>query len=175
MAWLWENYTVKGKYGSVYHEQNVVVGAKTDYSGLGLAAIGFAIDGAEYEMFNKNTWFSLYKMKSYNQSFNGNGYTGGKIAHAKFWSKGLDYTGKLMGAYQARSILLDYQAKKINTTIFLGEQSSNLYSTFGGIYGAMWGIGWESGRVISKTDWYHQNLFLMFNPAGRDGLLSTYK
>lgn len=34
------------------------------------------------------------------------------------------------------------------------EKSSNAYSTFGGLYGAAWGVGWEAGRVITKTGWY---------------------
>ena len=34
------------------------------------------------------------------------------------------------------------------------EQGSNLGSTFGGIYGAAWGIGLELGRTISTFDWY---------------------
>jgi hypothetical protein len=34
------------------------------------------------------------------------------------------------------------------------EEASNGYSTFGGIYGASWGIGWEMGRTITEFDWY---------------------
>jgi hypothetical protein len=146
-----------------------------DYTGVGLATFGASLEGASYEMYNKNTWYSIYKMKSYKQTFNGNGYTGGKNAHGKFWSKGFDYAGKGLGLYQAGSILLDYSNDKINSSTFIAEEGSNIYSTFGGIYGAAWGIGWEGGRLISTTEWYHKKIFIPINPAGRDGLITTKK
>jgi len=145
----------------------------SDNTGMGLALFGAGMEGASFEMYNKNTWFSLYKMKSYYQSFNGNGYTGGKNAHGRYWSNGLDFAGKLLGAYQAYDILNQRMYGEINNVQFVGEQASNAYSTFGGLPGAAWGIGWEAGRVISKTDWYHQNIYLPINPGGRDGLIST--
>ena len=40
------------------------------------------------------------------------------------------------------------------------EHGSNLITTFGGIFGAAWGIGWESGRAITSIPGYHQNVRL---------------
>ena len=36
------------------------------------------------------------------------------------------------------------------------DQTSNALSTFGGIYGASWGIGWELGRGITNLNSYQE-------------------
>ncbi|MBK8735412.1 MAG: hypothetical protein IPL98_05745 [Saprospiraceae bacterium] len=140
-----------------------------------MAILGFAGDVGETKLFNDKTWFSLYKMKEYKQSFNGNVATGGKVKHAKFWSNTLDLSGKALGAYQAYDIYNQWDNGEIGASRFLIENTVNTYSTFGGIYGSAVGVGWEIGRAITRTDWYHRNLYLKVDPGGRDGLISTYK
>ena len=38
------------------------------------------------------------------------------------------------------------------------HKSHSAYLRQQGVYGAAWGIGWESGRVITQNNWYRQNL-----------------
>jgi hypothetical protein len=38
------------------------------------------------------------------------------------------------------------------------EIGSNVISTFRGVYGAAWGIGWETGRTITQIPSYRQNV-----------------
>jgi hypothetical protein len=125
-----------------------------DASGLGLAFAGAGLTAGEVKMFNANSWYSLKQMKTYSQSFNGNGYTGGKIAHAQTISTTLKWTGRALGAYNALSINDQYTSGELSNDRMVIEQGSNLYSTFGGIYGAAWGVGWELGRTISTFGWY---------------------
>lgn len=104
---------------------------------------GFAF--GEYKMFNKNTWYSIKKMKTYSQHFNGNGPTGGKVASALKISNRIKWGGRALGAYNARAIYLDYKYNELPTENFVLEQASNSYGIFGGLNGAAWSIGWEGG------------------------------
>ena len=40
----------------------------------------------------------------------------------------------------------------------IAEQASNTISTFGGFYGAAWGVGWEAGRGVASIPWYRANI-----------------
>ncbi len=40
----------------------------------------------------------------------------------------------------------------------VAEQGTNVISTFGGIYGAAWGVGWELGRAVTSIPWYRANI-----------------
>jgi hypothetical protein len=140
---------------------NELVGMNNNSGESNLAGLGWAITGAgiaagDVKMFNNESWFSVKQWKTYSQTFNGNGYTGGKIASAKNISTGFKVGGYLLGAYSAYSTNQQYQNGEISTFQMTLDQTSNAYSTFGGIYGAAWGVGWESGRVITNTNWYQQ-------------------
>ena len=137
-----------------YNEQPRESYEEYDPKGSVLTAIGSGIALGEYKMFNKDTWYSLKMMRTYNQSFNGNGYTGGKIASALKISKGFNWLGKGLGVYNAKSTLDQFNNNQIDETHFIIEEVSNGYSTLGGLPGAAWGIGWEGGRAITKTGWY---------------------
>ena len=125
-----------------------------DATGGILTGLGTGLTAVEIKMYNQSTWFSVKQWKTYNQSFNGNGYTGGKNASARELSRGFKLGGYGLGTYSAWSVNNQYNNGELSTSGMVMEQTSNLYSTFGGIYGAGWGIGWEAGRAISKTDWY---------------------
>ncbi|WP_163400400.1 FG-GAP-like repeat-containing protein [Flavobacterium fluviatile] len=125
-----------------------------DTTGGVLTTIGTTLSWAENKMFNNQTWYSIKQMKTYSQNFNGNGYTGGKIASGLRIANRFKWAGRALGAYSGLSIYNDYQDNKINGFTFATEQSSNIYSTFGGLYGAAWGVGWEGGRFISKMNFY---------------------
>ena len=81
---------------------------------LGLAVSGAFISSAEKMMYNKNTWFSIKQLKTYNQSFNGNGYTWGKNAIAQNVSIGFKIGGWGLGAYNGYTTLIEYYDGKIN-------------------------------------------------------------
>jgi hypothetical protein len=97
--------------------------------------------------------------KLYKQTWGGNGFTGGKYKFAKKASTGLKVTGWALGAYNAYKVDEQYRNGEIETAWMLAEQGSNAYSTFGGLYGAAWGIGWELGRAVTNTGWYQEAKF----------------
>ena len=70
-------------------------------------------------------------------------------------SRGLKVFGFGIALWSESNILND---KKMSIEQKGIETGSNVISTFGGIYGAAWGIGWESGRVITQIPWYRQNV-----------------
>ncbi|PWB19379.1 FG-GAP-like repeat-containing protein [Flavobacterium sp. HTF] len=127
-----------------------------DPTGGILTVAGTGIAFGEYKMFNKDTWYSIKKMKTYGQHFNGNGATGGKVTSALKISKGMKWGGRAIGAYNAWSIYDSYSNDNINGFTFTIEETSNAYSTFGGTYGACWGIGWEIGRWATSWDSYQK-------------------
>ena len=85
-----------------------------------------------------------FKVRS--QSWGGNQYTGGKNQFAKQMSKRITWGGNIVGIYGSINIYSDYRSGRISKSQLFLEESSNAYSTVGGIYGAAWGIGWEMGR-----------------------------
>lgn len=127
-----------------------------DSKGAILTGIGTGVALGEYKMFNKDTWYSIKKMKTYNQSFNGNGATGGKVASALKISKTMQWGGRAIGAYNAWSTYDSYSNNQINGFTFAIEETSNAYSTFGGTNGVCWGIGWEIGRWTTSWDAYQK-------------------
>jgi RHS repeat-associated protein len=136
-----------------------------DYSGLGLAGLGFAAAKGETKMFAEKTgaWFSLQQWKTYGKSFHGNQYAG-SMSTAKYISRTFKGFGWGIGLYNEKNILFndDYSG---GTKLL--ETGVNAYSTLGGILGAAAGVGWELGRVITQTDWYNQSV--------RPGLQDTYR
>ena len=144
--------------------------------GVGLAGLGLGIDKFGTKMYSQNSWYSFSAGKSFNTSYYGYNLVGtsaNRMSIAKNWSRVATGLGRGLGAYQAQGIYTQWKSGEINTTKMVFEQSSNLFSTIGGLYGAAWGVGWELGRAITKTNWYHQYIFLPVHPGGRDGLIST--
>ena len=66
----------------------------------------------------------------------------------------MKWLGIGLGAYNAASSYNDFRSGSINGIQFGTDQISNGVSTFGGILGAAWGIGWELGRTITNTPGY---------------------
>ena len=75
---------------------------------------------------------------------------------------GLKVGGYAMGAYQAVDLYNQKQQGLIGGSTYYLEQGTNAFATFGGIYGAAWSVGWESGRYI------------MGRPAVRDWMQNTW-
>lgn len=73
-------------------------------------------------------------------------------------SKGLTGIGYILGVINFFDIESQRRNGQMSNGQYVAEQTSNLYSTAGGIYGASWGIGWEIGRVISKKEYYRKKI-----------------
>jgi RHS repeat-associated protein len=124
-----------------------------DYNGIGMAGLGMGIEYTGGKMFSRaaKTWFDTKQWKTYGQKFYGNQHTI-RQATARRASIGFKYLGYGIGLLQESGIVFNNQ---LSTRDKIIESGSNLYSTFGGLYGAAWGIGWESGRMITQSDWYN--------------------
>lgn len=61
---------------------------------------------------------------------------------------GLKVGGYALGVYQAFDLYNQKQQGLIGGSTYYLEQGSNVFGTFGGLYGAAWSVGWESGRYI---------------------------
>lgn len=75
----------------------------------------------------------------------------------------LKWAGRGLAVYNANEIESKYRDGKIGASTRILEQGTNVYSVFGGIHGAAWGIGWEIGRAITTVPSYQswkQNTFL---------------
>ncbi len=99
------------------------------------------------------TWMGK-NFKIYQQSWGGNGATGGKNKFAKNTSNAIKWGGRALGAWSAYTINEQRRNGEVSNMQWGLEQSSNAYSTLGGIYGAAWGVGWELGRTITNEEWY---------------------
>jgi len=132
-------------------------GEKTEGSaGLLLAGVGIGLSSGEHIMFNEKTWFSVKTFKTYSQSWGGNGATGGKLKVAKEFSSKFKKGVWAFGVFNSIIIAHDESLSRLQKGI---EQTSNVITTFAPApFSVGWTIGWESGRIISKNDWYRENV-----------------
>lgn len=116
-----------------------------------------ALSGTSEVLYSKhfNTWMGK-DLKVRSQNWGGNQFTGGKNKFARSLSKKVTWGGNILGAYSATDIFYDFSQKEISFSQMIIEESSNAFSTLGGIYGAAWGIGWEIGRQTTNQTWYQQ-------------------
>ena len=96
-------------------------------------------------------------LKLYNLKYHGGGIGGMKFS--KISSRTFESAGWILGAWNAYSIEDERQNGKIGWTKWTEEQTSNAISTLGGLEGAAWSLGWESGRIITNTEWYQNMKF----------------
>ena len=138
--------------------------------GLLLAELGmYAAQSAKY---GKNSGatvrFFTNSGKTFNPKIYSTGWGGGSVSKIKTYkipgvSKIVGKAfGPALGLYNANDLKNQYQNGKINGVQLGIEQTSNAFSTFGGIHGAAWGIGWESGRTITSIPGYHENFRVPF-------------
>ena len=123
-----------------------------------LPIIGTGISAGEFMMHNKAGWYSFKQNKFYSPNFHGNKYTGGRVKTAKATSKLFGRLGYGLGAWNAFDVNRQYRNEEIGTGQMVTEQGVNMYSTFGGIYGAAVGVGWELGRGVTSIPWYRANI-----------------
>lgn len=122
-----------------------------------MVVLSTTLSGTSEVYYSKHfgTWMGKdFKVRS--QSWGGNQYTGGKNQFAKQMSKRITWGGNIVGIYGSINIYSDYRSGRISKSQLFLEESSNAYSTVGGIYGAAWGIGWEMGRQTTYQAWYQQ-------------------
>ncbi len=131
---------------------------KTVESILGL---GFSLAGEVLFSKQLGTWMSTSGVL-YTNKFFGNQYTSKQIV-AKQSSAPLKWIGRGYGFLNAWSISQQRDYGLINSYQFWIEQSSNAFTTFGGIYGTAWGLGWEMGRLITNTNTYQEFKYNFWN------------
>ena len=115
-------------------------------------------------------FYSQVASKGRIRPFYGNQYTG-SINRAKSIARPLKIGGAVLGAINYAVIYNSYEQSELSNIQLAGEAITNTFTTFGGVYGLAWGIGWELGRAITKTDFYIK--YIQKNPGGKDGLLTT--
>lgn len=122
-------------------------------------AAGLATTAGNTAFYSKKYGIWMGKnLKLYNLNYHGGGIAGMKFS--KFTSRAFQYAGWGLGAWNAFSIEDERQNGKIDRTKWILEQSSNAISTLGGLEGAAWSLGWESGRYITNnTEWYQNMKF----------------
>ncbi|MFC2355653.1 MAG: RHS repeat-associated core domain-containing protein [Capnocytophaga ochracea] len=119
------------------------------------AGTGTAIGKELYYSKTYGTWMGR-NFKIYKQTWSGNRITGGKNKFGKATAKRIGWAGNVLGAWNALSIERKRQNGEINNTQSTLEQASNAFSTFGGIPGVVWAIGWEVGRFITNMECYQE-------------------
>lgn len=79
---------------------------------------------------------------------------------------GTNIVGKVggygLGLYNGVALYDQYKNGDISFETYDREQASNIFTTFGGIYGAAWGIGWECGKRWGPSTWYGDNDYKYF-------------
>ena len=104
------------------------------------------------------TWMGK-NFKIYKQNWGGNGITGGKNKFAKTTAKKISRVGNALGILNAVFIELERRNGEISSTQSILEQGTNAFSTFGGIPGLAWAIGWELGRFTIGMEWYQESTY----------------
>jgi RHS repeat-associated protein len=105
-----------------------------------------------------NTWMGK-NFKLYYHSWGGNGWTGGKNKYAKKNHNILKWGGRILGLYGLYNIGEQMIDDEISIERGIVEGSVNIASSWGTIYGAAFGIGWEGGRSITQTTLYQETKF----------------
>ena len=116
------------------------------------ALIGSALTATGQNVYGGGKWRGA-NGKYYSTSWGGNQYTGGRSV-ARYTSTAMRATGTAFGALNYAGIYSQYSHGELHGVRLAGEVTSNTITTFGGIYGVAWGIGWEGGRVLTNTGRY---------------------
>jgi RHS repeat-associated protein len=117
-----------------------------------------AVAGEMFYSKTYGTWMGK-NFKMYQQTWGGNGFTGGKLKFGKKVSTGFKIGGYVLGIWNAYSVNSQHSSGQITDGQMYMEQGSNVLTTVGGLYGAAWGVGWELGRAITNTGWYQEAKF----------------
>ena len=122
--------------------------------GLGAELSQKTLQNSTLRFFNQRG--TNFSMKLYTSGWKGGSRGQIKTYGTSGLAKGLKIGGYGLGLFNAASIQYQYNTGQISGFQATLEQGSNTYSTFGGIYGAAWGVGWEAGRAITTIPAYQQ-------------------
>jgi hypothetical protein len=134
------------------------------YSNLGIgfyAGTSMSVASEVFYSQNLGTWMGK-NGKFYNQSWGGNQYTGGQYKFAKGISDKLSIAGKVAGAAGIVNTVVDYAKGSVDGYQATLDLVSGAYSTYGGLVGAAWGVGWEAGRYVTQQSGYQKAKFQVF-------------
>lgn len=146
--------------GYGYNSSSIsTMGADLGTTGTGLGLMSSLLGMESKMIYNGKAGYWMGKNgQFYSTDWGGNGYTGGKYKYAKTLSTGLNRVGTTFGVVNYGVIGAQYEAGQINNFQFLAETGSNTFSTFGGLPGAAWGLGWEGGRWVTSIPGYDEHV-----------------
>lgn len=128
---------------------------------FGLAVVDFGAELGEKGISAGGSFrVSNNRGSNFSPKYYASGWTGGsagKIQTYNVAKTGFRFVGWGIGAYNAYQLRDQLMSGEISGRRHSIEQASNFISTFGGIFGAFWGIGWEGGRLITQLPGYHEN------------------
>lgn len=135
--------------------------ASSQGGGPGWEAYAGAAASVGSEMFYSKTYGTWMgkNFKMYKQTWGGNGFTGGKNKFGKSTSNSIKWAGRIVGLYSGYKTIDQRINGEIGTGWMLAELGTTGVSTFGGLYGAAWGVGWELGRAVTTLDAYQEFKF----------------
>ena len=133
-----------------------VRGSMQSFAGFGLSVTEKYIKGATFRLFNK-------KGTNFSPKLYSSGRKGGSVGNIKVFgtesiTKGIRFVGYGLGAINGYMTYSDYQSGKMSALQFGLEEVSNAVSTFGGLYGAAWGVDRDLGRAITTISGYNENV-----------------
>lgn len=140
-----------------------------DYNGIVMAVINSGLSYGEMKLFNEKTWLNIRNMKIYKQGFYGNRYMNeqmvkGLKAESLKASKSLGRLGLVLTVASGIGTGFECYNGNISFDKFAIEEIGNGLSALPWLYGAAWGVGWESGRLISQTESYQDFKYYYFLP-----------
>jgi RHS repeat-associated protein len=148
-----------GGYNSSNNKQRLAqVNVSQTSDNLNKAVVGAALTFGEKAIYNGQTYRWMGQTQRVYRSLRGYQQTAGGLARARRISTGFKIAGWGFGAYNFVDLNKAYNNHEINSFQLFTEQGSNAISTFGGVPGAFWGVGWEMGRWITGQGWYQQNV-----------------
>ena len=138
-----------------FYDENV----KTEWNSY--VSAGMTVGSEVFYSRDFGTWMGKdFRFRTiYGRAGNGNQYTGGKYKFGKNVSNKFKWGGNIIGAYNVYKLYDEYNSGNINDTQLVLEETSNAYSTLGGLYGVAWGVGWETGRLVTQQTWYQRAKF----------------
>ena len=103
---------------------------------------------------NSKGWYSFSQGKRYSNNFHGNQYTEKRIT-VQNWSKILNVSGKVLGAYGLYGTYGEWSDGKLSNAgaAYIGGVDGAALGSRNPVVGA-WSLGTGIGKIIVESDWY---------------------
>ncbi|MCB9823353.1 hypothetical protein H6802_00090, partial [Candidatus Nomurabacteria bacterium] len=151
---------ISGKRGKINNQQTSFIeqtGSASSFASSVLGTTGGLIHSGKYDVdvwVGKNLKFNSVSVSPGRiRPFYGNQYTG-SVNSAKALARPLKIAGTAIGVYNYASIATSYENGNLSEGQLMGEAGANTISTFFGIKGIAFGVGWELGRIVTQTQGY---------------------